>query len=62
MLRHTCGLLVADAGHDTRRLRLWGTRDIKHTTPRDIWSQPHTLAAARFAAMRPTHASFSFLD
>jgi integrase len=23
MLRHTCGHLLADAGHDTRRLQLW---------------------------------------
>lgn len=33
MLRHTCGHLLADAGHDTRRLQLWlGHVDIKHTT------------------------------
>jgi integrase len=32
MLRHTCGHLLADAGHDTRRLQLWmGRKDIKHT-------------------------------
>jgi integrase len=32
MLRHTCGHLLADAGHDTRRLQLWlGHKDIKHT-------------------------------
>jgi len=32
MLRHTCGHLLADAGHDTRRLQLWlGHVDIKHT-------------------------------
>lgn len=32
MLRHTCGHLLADAGHDTRRLQLWlGHADIKHT-------------------------------
>jgi integrase len=32
-LRHTCGHLLADAGHDTRRLQLWlGHSDIKHTT------------------------------
>ena len=32
MLRHTCGHLLADAGHDTRRLQLYlGHRDIKHT-------------------------------
>ena len=32
MLRHTCGDLLADAGHDTRRLQLWlGHVDIKHT-------------------------------
>jgi integrase len=32
MLRHTCGHLIADAGHDTRRLQLWlGHSDIKHT-------------------------------
>jgi type 1 fimbriae regulatory protein FimB/type 1 fimbriae regulatory protein FimE len=32
MLRHTCGHLLADAGHDTRRLQLWlGHIDIKHT-------------------------------
>jgi len=32
MLRHTCGHLLADAGHDTRRLQLWlGHSDIKHT-------------------------------
>ena len=32
MLRHTCGHLLADAGHDTRRLQLWlGHCDIKHT-------------------------------
>ena len=31
MLRHTCGHLLADAGHDTRRLQLWlGHSDIKH--------------------------------
>jgi integrase len=31
-LRHTCGHLLADAGHDTRRLQLWlGHSDIKHT-------------------------------
>src|SRR5215467_6154874 len=30
MLRHTCGHLLADAGHDTRRLQLWlGHSDIK---------------------------------
>jgi type 1 fimbriae regulatory protein FimB/type 1 fimbriae regulatory protein FimE len=30
-LRHTCGHLLADAGHDTRRLQLWlGHADIKH--------------------------------
>jgi integrase len=30
--RHTCGHLLADAGHDTRRLQLWlGHSDIKHT-------------------------------
>ena len=29
--RHTCGHLLADAGHDTRRLQLWlGHSDIKH--------------------------------
>jgi type 1 fimbriae regulatory protein FimB/type 1 fimbriae regulatory protein FimE len=32
MLRHTCGHLLADVGHDTRRLQLWlGHSDIKHT-------------------------------
>jgi type 1 fimbriae regulatory protein FimB len=32
MLRHTCGHLLADAGHDTRGLQLWlGHADIKHT-------------------------------
>ena len=32
MLRHTCGHLLADAGHDTQRLQLWlGHADIKHT-------------------------------
>jgi integrase len=32
MLRHTCGHLLADAGHDTRRLQLWiGHADIRHT-------------------------------
>jgi len=32
MLRHTCGHLLANAGHDTRRLQLWlGHVDIKHT-------------------------------
>jgi type 1 fimbriae regulatory protein FimB/type 1 fimbriae regulatory protein FimE len=32
MLRHTCGHLLADAGHDTRRLQLWlGHKGIKHT-------------------------------
>jgi type 1 fimbriae regulatory protein FimB/type 1 fimbriae regulatory protein FimE len=32
MLRHTCGHLLADAGHDTRRLQLWlGHSDIKRT-------------------------------
>jgi integrase len=32
MLRHTAGHLLADAGHDTRRLQLWlGHSDIKHT-------------------------------
>jgi integrase len=32
MLPHTCGHLLADAGHDTRRLQLWlGHADIKHT-------------------------------
>jgi integrase len=32
MLRHTAGHLLADAGHDTRRLQLWlGHADIKHT-------------------------------
>lgn len=32
MLRHTCGHLLADADHDTRRLQLWlGHSDIKHT-------------------------------
>jgi len=32
MLRHTCGHLIADAGHDTRRLQLrLGHSDIKHT-------------------------------
>jgi type 1 fimbriae regulatory protein FimB/type 1 fimbriae regulatory protein FimE len=32
VLRHTCGHLLADAGHDTRRLQLWlGHTDIKHT-------------------------------
>src|SRR5262245_29960801 len=31
-LRHTCGHLLADAGHDTRRLQLWlGHKDIRHT-------------------------------
>jgi len=31
-LRHTCGHLLADAGHDTRRLQLWlGHVDIAHT-------------------------------
>lgn len=31
-LRHTCGHLLADAGHDTRRLQVWlGHADIKHT-------------------------------
>jgi integrase len=31
-LRHTCGHLLADAGHDTRRLQLWLSHsDIKHT-------------------------------
>ena len=30
--RHTAGHLLADAGHDTRRLQLWlGHSDIKHT-------------------------------
>ena len=29
---HACGHLLADAGHDTRRLQLWmGHSDIKHT-------------------------------
>jgi integrase len=47
MLRHTCGHLLADAGHDTRRLQLWlGHADIKHTAAysqlsarpfRDFW-------------------------
>jgi type 1 fimbriae regulatory protein FimB/type 1 fimbriae regulatory protein FimE len=47
MLRHTCGHLLADAGHDTRRLQLWlGHSDIKHTAAysqlsarpfRDFW-------------------------
>ena len=32
VLRHTCGHLLADAAHDTRRLQLWlGHTDIKHT-------------------------------
>lgn len=32
-LRHACGHLLADSGHDTRRLQLWlGHSDIKHTT------------------------------
>ena len=32
MLRHTCGRLLAETGHDTRRLQLWlGHADIKHT-------------------------------
>jgi type 1 fimbriae regulatory protein FimB len=32
MLRHACCHLLADAGHDTRRLQLWlGHSDIKHT-------------------------------
>lgn len=32
MLRHTCGHLLADAGHDTRRLQLWlGHSAIQHT-------------------------------
>jgi integrase len=32
MLRHTCGHLLADAGHDTRRLQLWlGHAEVKHT-------------------------------
>ena len=31
-LRHACGHLLADAGHDTRRLQLWmGHSDIKHS-------------------------------
>ena len=43
MLRHTCGHLLADAGHDTRRLQLWlGHSDIKHTA---AYSQ---LSARRF--------------
>ena len=47
MLRHTAGHLLADAGHDTRRLQLWlGHSDIKHTAAysqlsarpfRDFW-------------------------
>ena len=49
MLRHTCGHLLADAGHDTRRLQLWlGHADIKHTahyselsakTFKDFWKR-----------------------
>jgi len=49
MLRHTCGHLLADAGHDTRRLQLWlGHADIKHTAHyselsakpfRDFWKK-----------------------
>ena len=32
MLRHTCGHLLADDGHDTRRLQLWlGHADIRST-------------------------------
>ena len=31
-LRHTCGYLLADEGHDTRRIQHWlGHSDIKHT-------------------------------
>ena len=36
MLRHTCGHLLADAGHDTRRLQLWlatRTSSTQPTTP-----------------------------
>src|SRR5262249_45311551 len=46
-LRHTCGHLLAAAGHDTRRLQPWtGASDIKHTARyselsgrpfRDLW-------------------------
>jgi type 1 fimbriae regulatory protein FimB/type 1 fimbriae regulatory protein FimE len=32
-LRHACGHLLADAGHDVRRLQLWlGHSDIRHTS------------------------------
>jgi type 1 fimbriae regulatory protein FimB len=46
MLRHTCGHLLADAGHDTRRLQLWlGHKDIKHTAH---YSQLSTNAFKEF--------------
>ena len=42
MLRHTCGHLLADAGHDTRRLQLWlGHSDIKHTAAYSQLSARH---------------------
>ena len=32
MLRHACGLALANAGHDTRALQAWlGHRNIQHT-------------------------------
>jgi len=56
-LRHTCGHLLADAGHDTRRLQLWlGHSDIKHTARyselsarpfRDFWRWDNIETAPR---------------
>ena len=50
MLRHTAGHLLADAGHDTRRLQLWlGHSDIKHTAR---YSELSASAIPRLLALR----------
>jgi integrase len=41
MLRHTCGHLLADAGHDTRRLQLWLGHPISNTLPTIPNSRPN---------------------
>jgi hypothetical protein len=49
MLRHTCGHLLADAGHDTRRLQLWlGHSDIKSR------SRSRTRCSPDMASPRPS--------
>jgi integrase len=36
-LRHTCGHLLADAGHDTRRLQLWLYSELSAKPFKDFW-------------------------